>query len=78
MKAMLFGVLIALVLLSQSFIPSASAAPDALSAAAFPGGPLEPGVMVTYEQKIPINIVFIGYDQNMVDQDTVLAQLPAT
>jgi hypothetical protein len=41
-------------------------------------GGLQPGQIVTFKQKIPINIVFIGYDKKTVDQRTLLGQLPAT
>jgi len=39
---------------------------------------LKPGEQVTFEQRVPINIVFIGYDSQMVDQQAVLNELPAT
>ncbi len=39
---------------------------------------LQPGVQVTYEQQIPINIVFIGYDSAAIDQGELLSKLPAT
>jgi hypothetical protein len=41
-------------------------------------GGLQPGQIVTYEQKIPVNIVFIGYDKNTIDQTTILNSLPST
>ncbi len=78
MKTRLFGIFVILFLLSQVFVPGASAAPDLLSNGAFQGGPLQPGVAVTYEQKIPVNIVFIGCDQTMIDTGVVLDRLPAT
>ncbi|HSA99675.1 MAG TPA: hypothetical protein VLE49_03425 [Anaerolineales bacterium] len=37
---------------------------------------LQPGELVTYEQEIPINIVFIGYPRNSIDKDEVLGVLP--
>ncbi len=49
-------------------------------AAAYDGkghGGLQPGETITYEQKIPINIVFIGYDRNTIDRNEILDQLPA-
>ncbi len=39
---------------------------------------LKPGEQVTFEHKVPINIVFIGYDNNTVDQQALLNELPAT
>jgi hypothetical protein len=37
---------------------------------------LEPGETVTYRQKVPINVVFIGYPRSMVDTREVLDELP--
>ena len=37
---------------------------------------LQPGELVTYEQKIPINVVFIGYPQDSIDEDQLLGELP--
>jgi hypothetical protein len=37
---------------------------------------LQPGEQVTYEQKIPINIVFIGYPRNTIDREELLNVLP--
>lgn len=37
---------------------------------------LQPGEFVTYEQKVPINIVFIGYPQNTIDKEEMLDVLP--
>ena len=39
---------------------------------------LQPGEVITFEQKVPINIVFIGYDQNTINTQEVLDVLPAT
>jgi hypothetical protein len=39
---------------------------------------LQPGEFVTYEQKVPINIVFLGYPRNSIDQDELLDMLPAS
>jgi len=37
-----------------------------------------PGEQITFEQKIPINIVFVGYDRDMIDEADLLDDLPAT
>lgn len=42
------------------------------------GDGLQPGETVTYEQEVPINIVFIGYDRNTIDKNAILEQLPET
>lgn len=39
---------------------------------------LKPGQQVTFEQRVPINIVFIGYSNQMVDKDVMLDELPST
>ena len=41
-------------------------------------GGLRPGEIVTFEQKIPVNVVFIGYDKNDIDRQAFLDTLPAT
>jgi hypothetical protein len=47
------------------------------AASANPSG-LVPGETVTFEQKIPINLVFIGYNRNMIDREALRRQLPRT
>lgn len=37
---------------------------------------LQAGEFVTYEQKVPINIVFIGYPRNTIDKEQMLDVLP--
>lgn len=39
---------------------------------------LQPGEAVTFNQKVPINIVFLGYPQNSINQRTLLSKLPKT
>ena len=39
---------------------------------------LQPGEFVTYEQDVPINIVFIGYPRNTIDREQMLEILPET
>lgn len=38
----------------------------------------EPGDPITLEQTVPINIVLIGYDEDQVDEQELLDQLPAS
>ena len=37
---------------------------------------LQPGEFMTYEQKVPINIVFIGYPRDTIDKEQMLDVLP--
>lgn len=37
---------------------------------------IQPGDPITLEQKVPINIILIGYDTNQVDSQALLDQLP--
>jgi hypothetical protein len=37
---------------------------------------LQPGQTVTFEQRVPINLVFIGYDRNSIDREALRRQLP--
>ena len=39
---------------------------------------LQPGEIVTYEQNVPINIVFIGYPRNTIDKEEMLDVLPGS
>lgn len=41
-----------------------------------PGEGLDPGEFVTYSQQVPINLVFIGYDKEMIDEDALRGVLP--
>jgi hypothetical protein len=68
MRKRLF-VLLNLVLVLSLVMVSPAAAKD------FQRG-LQPGQQVTYEQKVPINIVFIGYPRNTIDKDEMLDVLP--
>jgi hypothetical protein len=38
----------------------------------------EPGEPITLEQTVPINIVFIGYGEDQIDEGELLAELPAS
>jgi hypothetical protein len=40
-------------------------------------GGLEPGETVTYRQKVPVNIVFLGYPRSMIDRSDLLDELPS-
>lgn len=37
---------------------------------------LQPGEFVTYTQKVPINIVFLGYPRNSINREEMLGMLP--
>ena len=39
---------------------------------------LEAGEQVTFDQEIPINLVFVGYEPGDIDEAAMMAQLPAT
>ncbi len=41
-------------------------------------GGLRPGEIVTFEQKVPVNVVFIGYDKKDIDRQAFLDTLPST
>lgn len=38
---------------------------------------IQPGDPVTLEQKVPVNVIFIGYDRSQIDKQALLDQLPA-
>jgi hypothetical protein len=40
-------------------------------------GALDPGEFVVFDQTIPVNIVFLGYDEEAIDEDALLDELPA-
>jgi hypothetical protein len=67
-KKRLFVLLNALLVLSLLMVSPAAAKDQ-------PRG-LQPGELVTYEQKIPINVVFIGYSRDSIDEDQLLGELP--
>jgi len=41
-----------------------------------PSRGLKPGEFVTFEQKVPVNLVFVGYEKDQVSTKEVLDQLP--
>ena len=53
-------------------------APTTVFAAPNPSDGLQPGEMVTYEQRVPVNVVFIGYNRDMIDREALRRQLPGT
>ena len=67
MKRRFFSIIVILMLV-MGLVPSALAAPTAVA--------LQPGQTVTYQQRIPVNIVFIGYKKDSIDRQTLLSQLP--
>jgi hypothetical protein len=73
MKRRLFSVFAILVLVIGMVPASVFAAPHADD-----DGGLQAGQAVTFEQKVPVNIVFIGYKQNTINKQAMLDQLPGT
>ena len=39
---------------------------------------LKPGEFVVHDQTVPVDLVFIGYDQQLIDEQAILDVLPAT
>ena len=70
MKKRLFSLLSIMLVISMFLSSPASAAPST--------DVLQPGQTITFEQKIPINIVFIGYKRDSIEKQTLLRQLPRT
>lgn len=70
MKKRLFSLLSVTLVLSFILVNPASAGANQNG--------LQAGQIVTFEQKVPINIVFIGYNKNTIDKQTMLDTLPAT
>ena len=68
MKKRFFYLLNIVLVLSLILVSPAAAKPDQRG--------LQPGEHVTYEQDVPINIVFIGYPRNTIDQDEMVETLP--
>lgn len=66
-----FFVLLNVLLVLSLILVSPAAAKD-------PSRGLQPGQTVTFEQKIPINIIFIGYNRNTINRDVLRNQLPRT
>src|SRR5687767_2602436 len=70
MKKRLFS-LLSIMLVISMFLSSPVSASTSQSA-------LQPGMTVTYEQRVPVNIVFIGYNRDMIDREALRGQLPGT
>jgi hypothetical protein len=68
MKRRFFFLLNAVLILSLILVSPAAAEEDQRG--------LQPGEIVTYEQNVPINIVFIGYPRNTIDRGELLGVLP--
>ena len=77
MKRRFFYIIVILALVLGSVTSTATAAPAGAGTAMALNG-LQPGQTVTYTQKIPIKIVFVGYDQQSIDVQAMLGQLPAS
>ncbi len=72
MNRKLFSVVSVLVMLSLLLTAPVSAK------STHDGGGIQPGEPITLEQKIPVNIIFIGYSQHQIDKQALLGQLPAS
>lgn len=70
MKKRLF-LLLNLVLVLSLLIVSPASAKDSLAV-------LRPGKHVTFQQNIPVNLVFIGYEQDAINRQALRQALPAT
>src|SRR5687768_4967489 len=69
MKRRFFSIIVILTLV-MGLVPSALAAPTTIG--------LHPGETVTYQQRVPVNIVFIGYKRDSIEREALLRQLPRT
>ena len=78
MKRKFFSIVAILAIVLILATSSVLAAPAAGRAGHGSGDGLTPGQFQTFEQKIPVQIVFLGYRPNQVHRDSVLGQLPAT
>jgi len=74
MKRKFLALLSIVVVLSLAFAGTASATKPEAKATEV----LQPGQVVSYAQNIPINVVFIGYDQANVNMADFTSWLPAT
>lgn len=70
MKKLSVLVILAMILALLPFTPAGA------TGKVLPRG-LEPGKFVTFEQEIPINLVFVGYEEDQVNTGEVLDVLPA-
>jgi hypothetical protein len=78
MKQKFFSVSAVFVLLLILIPSSVWAAPATAESYHGGNGGLVPGETVTFEQNIPVNIVFLGYERNQIDKREILSQLPST
>lgn len=70
MKRRLFSTIVIIALIVGLVPASVLAAPSAQV--------LQPGETVTFEQTVPINIIFIGYKRDSIERDALRRQLPQT
>jgi hypothetical protein len=70
MKKRLFFLLNIVLILSLLAVSPASAQDG--------GRTLKPGEQVTFQQRIPVNLVFIGYEREVINREALRNQLPAT
>ena len=76
MKRKYFSVFTILVIILMLATSSVLAAPDARTTQPLGGMALQPGQTQTFEQKVPIQIYLLGYDQNTVKKNALLGELP--
>ncbi len=77
MKRKYFSVFTILVIILMLATSSVLAAPDARTAQPMGGMALQPGQAQTFEQKVPIQIYLLGYDQNTIKKNVLMSGLPA-
>mgnify|MGYP001344906825 FL=1 len=73
-RVVLVLLLMALLLIPLAVLAQGDAPPS--TDAAPPG--LEPGVHVTYEQQVPINVVFVGYERSNFKLNDLKGVLPGS
>jgi len=78
MKRKLFSLIAVLAIVMTLVSSTAMAAPAAGTDAHGRWDGLQPGVQRTFEQKIPVQIVFLGYTPDQVDKNAVLGVMPET
>jgi hypothetical protein len=79
MKRKLFSILVVFVMM-LGLVPATVLAAPATSEGYQDGtgGGLTPGAKIIFQQTIPINLVFLGYDQSAINRQEILNQLPSS
>ena len=76
MRRRLFNIIAILAIVLSLATSSALAAPIAGRAGENMEKALQPGQAQTFEQTVPVQVVFLGYDQATINTDEFLSQLP--